>query len=105
LKLLVDFIEDNITPSDFLNAFYIDEKLQAILEEETDIYPYTNCGNLCLFVFEANASKLGSVYNLKDAIKLYLQKKDIAFTYSDKTEKNYNIFLTALPRFFSCIQT
>ena len=98
---MVDFIEDKITPSDFLNAFYEDEKLQSTLEEEKDIDPYTNCGNLCLFIFEANASKLGSVLNLKDALKQYLQQKKIAFAYSDKTEKNYDIFLTALPQWLN----
>ena len=98
MKLLIDFIEDRVSPSDFLNLFYEDEELQAVLEKETNICPYTNCGNLCLFIFEVNASNLGSVLNLKDALKQYLQKKNVAFTCSDKTEKNYDIFLTAIPK-------
>ena len=38
---------------------------------------------------------------IEAAIKLYLQKKEIAFTYSNKTKINYNIFLTALPRWLN----
>ena len=98
MKLLIDFIEDRITPGNFLDMFYEDEELQSVLEKEKNIPPYTDCGNLCLYIFEVNASKLGSVLNLKDAIKKYLSKKEIEFTYSDKTDKNFNIFLAALPQ-------
>jgi len=91
MKLLVDFIEDNVTPSDFLDVFYEDKEMQATLEEETDIDSYPNCGNLCLFIFEANASKIGSVYDLKNVIKQYLNKKEIAFAYSDKKEMGISI--------------
>jgi len=101
LKLIIDFIEDKITPSDFLNAFYEDEELQAALEEEKDSVRNLNDYSLCHCILEANASDLGSILNIKYAIKSYLEKEGISFSYSDKTEKNHNIFLTALPRWLN----
>jgi len=101
LKLLVDFIEDKITPSDFLNAFYDNAELQAVLEEETDVVKHTKAASLAHYLYETNATNMGSVLNIKHAIKRYLDKKEIPYSYSDKADKSYNIFLTSLPRWLN----
>jgi len=101
MKLLVDFIEDRITPGEFLNEFYNDAELQAILEEETDIPKYTRAASLAHYIYEANASDLGSVMDIKGVIRWYLDKKEIPYTYSDKTDRNFKIYLSALPRWLN----
>ena len=98
MKLLVDFVEDKITVGQFLYMFYKDEELQNILEEETNIAPYIDTDNLCLYILEANASSPDSALNIKDAIKRYLVKREIPFTYSDKAEKDFDVFLSAVPK-------
>jgi hypothetical protein len=46
LKLLVDFIEDKISPSDFWDTFYQDIDLQTSLEKETELVEHTSASSL-----------------------------------------------------------
>lgn len=98
LQLLIDFVEDKISAKDFLDKFYNDDKLQSVLECETEIPPYTNCGNLCLYVFESNASNFNSIYDLKHSIKQFLEKQEASFKFVDKMDKNFDILLSSLPK-------
>lgn len=101
MKLLVDFMEDKISPKDFTDAFYQDTDLQIILEEETEIVKHTQTSSLCHYIFEVNASEVESVLNAKEKIGLFLDKKEIAYSYSDKTEVTYDVFLSALPKWLN----
>lgn len=97
LDRITAFVEGQTSLSAFMHALEQDEALQAVLEEDIVLRPYTNDGNLLLYVLQQNPSALTAEINVRDALSRYLSAKGRVHAAAKDIAQLYDIVLGETP--------
>ena len=97
LDKIVAFVEGRIPLRAFIHSVEQDEALQAILEEDIVLRPYTNTGNLLLYILQQDPSGLAAQINVRDALSQFLVAKGRPRAADDGATRFYDIILSQTP--------
>lgn len=100
-RTIVEYLEGRVPLSDFYAQVLHDEALQAFLEQDASIPPYTNAGNLFLFIMDENVSHPGIDISLRDALSKLLTTLGVEHEVDTSSRKNYGLVLDASPAWLS----
>ncbi len=97
-QIIKDFLSEKITIESFFEHIYSNEDLQAELEKEVNIKPFTNSGSLFLFLMEIDISNYGCIWDAKDALSKFLEKRGVEFEVRNTEAKLYELISGCTPR-------
>lgn len=97
LDEIVALVEGRISLSAFIRTLEQDQALQAVLEEDITLRPYTNNGNLLLYILQQEPSSLTAQINVRDALSQFLLAKGRPHTVDKGTARLYDIILRQTP--------
>jgi hypothetical protein len=85
----------------FYDAVTKDKQLQAYIEQATDIPPYTNDGDLLLYILNQNPAAVASDINIKDALAKFLKVMGVEHQVDQTSLDRYELVLDATPAWLS----
>lgn len=101
----VDQIKSDLDGKTKIAAFYDtvtkDKQLQAYIEQATDISPYTNDGDLLLYILNQNPAAVASDINIKDALAKFLKVMGIEHQVDQTSLDRSELVLDATPAWLS----
>jgi hypothetical protein len=97
LDEIVALVEGRISLFAFVRTVEQDQALQAVLEEDIILRPYTNNGNLLLYILQQEPSALTAQINVRDALSQFLLAKDRTHAADNGTAQLYDIILSQIP--------
>ena len=92
------FVEGHLSPKDFGRLVEADRDLQALLEEDVVIPPYTNAGNLLLYIIDEDMSRPDAIVNVQDALGRFLALKGEQYVPDTRTADQLALILAATPK-------
>ena len=92
------FVEGDLSPKDFERLVEADRDVQVLLEENVAIPPYTNGGNLLLFILNEDMSRPDAIVNVQDALGKFLALKGEEFNPDTSTADQLSLILAATPK-------
>lgn len=98
LDEIVAFVEGRTSLSAFVHTLEQDQALQAVLEEDITLRPFTNNGNLLLYILQQNPLALTARINVRDALSQFLSAKGRVHATDKDTARLYDIILGETPR-------
>jgi hypothetical protein len=98
---IIEYLEGRMPLSDFYAQVLHDEALQTFLEQDASIPPYTNPGNLFLYIMDQDVSKPATDINLRDALSKLLTALGVEHQSDTSSRKNYVLVLDASPAWLS----
>jgi hypothetical protein len=98
---IVEYLEGRMPLSDFYAQVLHDEALQTFLEQDASIPPYTNPGNLFLYIMDEDVSEPATDINLRDALSKLLTALGVEHQTDTSSLKNYGLVLDASPAWLS----
>jgi hypothetical protein len=101
----VDHIKSYLDGKTNLVTFYDvvtkNKELQTYLEQATDIPPYTNDGDLLLYILNQNPAAAASDINIKDALSKFLKVMGVEHQVDQTSLNRYELVLDATPAWLS----
>ncbi|WP_458095904.1 hypothetical protein [Roseomonas sp. WA12] len=97
LDEIVALVEGRISLPAFMRKLEQDQALQAVLEEDITLRPYTNNGNLLLYVLQQDPSALKAQINTRDALSQFLLAKGTTHAADKGAEHLHHIILSQTP--------
>lgn len=94
---VVAYVEGRESIKDFYDATLKSEAIQKLLEDETDIPPYTKSGNLFLYLMNLDVSNPEADVALKDVLSKLLEKSGIDHRMDTSAMANFELMLDATP--------
>lgn len=98
LDIIVQFVERKISTENFIDNLYNNEALEKILSENVIIPPFTNNGNLYLYLLSEDLETPAGLLNSTAALKKFLLENKIEFENNNETEKLFSIMLRVQPK-------
>lgn len=106
LDEIVAFVEGHTSLRDFVRTSRENEALGTVLEEDVTIRPYTDAGNLMLYILQQDWSSLAAQVSVQDAMSQFLHVKGRDHTLDRSPLQIYEAILAytpawlCLPEFF-----
>jgi len=75
LDEIVAFVEGRTSLPDFVRRTQENRALEAVLEENATIRPYTDAGNLMIYLLQQDWSSLAAQVSIQDALSRFLHAK------------------------------
>ena len=94
---IIEYLEGRMSLSDFYAQVLHDEALQTFLEQDASIPPYTNAGNLFLYIMDEDVSEPATDISLRDALSKLLTALGVEHQTDTSSRKNYGLVLDASP--------
>ncbi|BCA63085.1 hypothetical protein HMP09_2319 [Sphingomonas sp. HMP9] len=105
----IDHIKRYLAGKTALDSFYDtptnDRDLQAYLEQVTDIPPYTNDGDLLLYILNQNPAAAAADVNIKDALSKLLNGLSVEHQLDMASSSRYELVFDATPAWLSLPET
>ena len=100
-KILIDFAEGQLSSKDFEQEIYTNKKLEELLSDQTVNWygTYFHKSSPFLYLAEQNYNNAGGRLNAQGAVKLFLEKMNIEVNSTDKYSEEYDLLLTASPKY------
>ncbi len=98
---IIEYLEGRVPLSDFYAQVLHDEALQTFLEQDASIPPYTNPGNLFLYIMDQDVSEPATDISLRDALSKLLTALGVEHQTDTSSRKNYGLALDASPAWLS----
>ncbi|USQ96573.1 hypothetical protein [Caulobacter sp. RL271] len=98
---IIEYLEGRVALPDFYTQILHDESLQAFLELDASIPPYTNVGNLFLYLMDQDVSKPATDINVRDALSKLLTALGVEHKSDTSSLKTYELVLDASPAWLS----
>jgi hypothetical protein len=99
LKVILDFVEGSITPTQFEQHVYNNPDLEALLKDEAlrwrDTFIQTNPFD---YLLPLDFGDLGDVLDAQGAMELYLQRRGIGYKRATSYSDPYDLMLRVQPR-------
>ncbi len=97
LDEITSFVEGRISLPSFMHRLEQDQAIQAVLEDDIVLRPYTNNGNLLLYVLQQDPSSPAAQINVRDALSQFLLAKGRPHAVDKGTVELYDIILGQMP--------
>ena len=100
-KILVDFVEGNISKEEFEQDFFCNSELQDILNDTSQNWYGTYLANSTPFIFltEQNLQSTLGALNAQDVIQMLLDRKGISYSISKKYSKSFALISKVQPKY------
>ncbi|CAN7570170.1 hypothetical protein [Caulobacter sp. LjRoot300] len=100
-ETIIEYLEGRMPLSDFYAQVLHDEALQTFLEQDASIPPYTNAGNLFLYIMDEDVSEPATDISLRDALSKLLTALGVEHQTDTSSLKTYGLALDASPAWLS----
>lgn len=98
---IIEYLEGRMPLSEFYTQVLYDEVLQTFLEQDASIPPYTNLGNLFLYIMDEDVSEPATDINLRDALSKLLTALGVEHQTDTSSLETYGLALDASPTWLS----
>jgi hypothetical protein len=97
LDEIVAFVEGHTSLPTFVLRTQESHALEAVLEEDVAIRPYTDVGNLMLYILQQDWSSIAAQVSVQDALSQFLQIKGRPHTIDTSRLRLYEAVLACTP--------
>ncbi|MDR0997322.1 MAG: hypothetical protein LBL69_06645 [Zoogloeaceae bacterium] len=97
-EMIISFVEGRMLPAEFEQLLFSQEALKKELANgDFDIMPYADRGELYQFLIEKNYNSVTELWDIHDALSIFLHKNGIEFKASDLYEQQGKMLLKIQP--------
>lgn len=97
-NIIKDFVEGRMPPREFDALLQSSDNLETDLASETNIPPYTNEGNLFLYLLNQNFNSSNDLLNIQDALSKYLTKRGLSHQVAESVKAQARLLALVQPK-------